>query len=356
MKKSDIIKDRYRYNNYIQKDGQVYRENNKKVFTNNKYILYKNYKMESIDYQNKNKKIQKYNYKNDRIMIHSKKRYRESSEEIYNRKNKKYENSKIIKNKNLKYIENKFTPLVSAYLFDKNFDIKEWINHKNVNREDYYDYTIIYYVLLNEDRETVKYIINMGNNNMISTSIFKLQTIMYTSIFLGLKDISLDIIKKGHNIYKAINHEEDNTGLFKTIILNDHFSLNDKKKLINALCLRLEINKFNICRNHLVIVMYMKSENNAYRLANFLLKEINLQEDNCFKDLYKNSLVYVIEYNLYYFVKFLLRKEFRKNYQNFYEAIISAIVKAIEVKNIKILELLLNKFRGNINWFNSHKE
>ncbi|KAG4086933.1 hypothetical protein H8356DRAFT_1316427 [Neocallimastix lanati (nom. inval.)] len=349
MKKSDIIKDRYRYNNYIQKDGQVYRENNKKVFTNNKYILYKNYKMESIDYQNKNKKIQKYNYKNDRIMIHSKKRYRESSEEIYNRKNKKYENSKIIKNKNLKYIENKFTPLVSAYLFDKNFDIKEWINHKNVNREDYYDYTIIYYVLLNEDRETVKYIINMGNNNMISTSIFKLQTIMYTSIFLGLKDISLDIIKKGHNIYKAINHEEDNTGLFKTIILNDHFSLNDKKKLINALCLRLEINKFNICRNHLVIVMYMKSENNAYRLANFLLKEINLQEDNCFKDLYKNSLVYVIEYNLYYFVKFLLRKEFRKNYQNFYEAITYAIVKAIELKNIKILELLLNKFRGNIN-------
>jgi len=67
-------------------------------------------------------------------------------------------------------------------------------------------------------------------------------------------------------------------------------------------------------------------------------------------------LVYAIEYNLYYFVKFLLRKEFRKNYQNFYEAIISAIVKAIEVKNIKILELLLNKFRGNINWFNSHKE
>jgi len=71
--------------------------------------------MESIDDQNKNKKIQKYNYKNDRIMIHSKKRYRESSEEIYNGKNKKYKSSKIIKNKTLKYIENKFSPLVSAY-------------------------------------------------------------------------------------------------------------------------------------------------------------------------------------------------------------------------------------------------
>jgi len=30
MKKSDIIKDRYKYNNYIRKDEQVYRENNKK--------------------------------------------------------------------------------------------------------------------------------------------------------------------------------------------------------------------------------------------------------------------------------------------------------------------------------------
>jgi len=51
--------------------------------------------MESIDYQNKNKKFQKYyNYKSDIIMIHSNKRNRESSEEIYNRKNK---NLKVVK-------------------------------------------------------------------------------------------------------------------------------------------------------------------------------------------------------------------------------------------------------------------
>ncbi|KAL6588648.1 ankyrin [Neocallimastix sp. 'constans'] len=354
MKKSDITKERYKYNKYIRKDGQVYRNNNKKVFENNKYIIYNNYQMESIDYQNKNKKFQKYyNYKSDRIMIHSNKRYRESSEEIYDRKNKKFKSSKIINNKTLKYIKNKFTALVSDYLFQKNFDIKEWINHKNVNREDNYDYTIIYYSLLKEDRETIKYLINMGSNNMISTSIFKLQTIMHIAIFLGLKDISLDIIEKIQNINTVINHEEDNTGLFKSIMLNDHFSLHDKKKLINALCLRLEINKFNIWRNPLVIVMNMKSENNAYKLAYFLLKKINLKIDNCFKDLYKNSLVFAIEYNLYNFVEFLLEKKFKNNYENIYQAMKPAIVKAIELKNIKILELLLKKFRGNINWYNS---
>jgi len=266
--------------------------------------------MESIDYQNKNKKFQKYyNYKSDRIMIHSNKRYRESSEEIYNRKNKIFKSSKIIKNKTLKYIENKFTPLVSAYLFDKNFDIKECINDKNVNREDNYNYTIIYYALLKEDRETIEYLIKIGSNNMISTSIFKLQTIMHISIFLGLKNISLDIIEKRQNIYTMINYEEDNTGLFKSIILNDHFSLYVKKKLKKALCLRLEINKFNIWRNPLVILMNMKSENNAFKLAYFLLKKIDLKIDNCFKDCYKNSLVFATEYNLYNFVEFLLRKK-----------------------------------------------
>jgi len=30
MKKSDIIKERYKYNKYTRKDGQVYRKNNKK--------------------------------------------------------------------------------------------------------------------------------------------------------------------------------------------------------------------------------------------------------------------------------------------------------------------------------------
>ena len=144
---------------------------------------------------------------------------------------------------------------------------------------------------------------------MISTSIFKLQTIMHISIFLGLKNISLDIIEKRQNIYTMINHEEDNTGLFKSIILNDHFSLYVKKKLIKALCLRLEINKFNNWRNPLVILMNMKSENNAFKLAYFLLKKIDLKIDNCFKDRYKNSLVFATEYNLYNFVEFLLRKK-----------------------------------------------
>jgi len=310
--------------------------------------------MESIDYQNKNKKFQKYyNYKSDIIMIHSNKRNRESSEEIYNRKNKKFKSSKIIKNKTLKYIKNKFTPLVSAYLFDKNFDIKECINDKNVNREDNYNYTIIYYALLKEDRETIEYLIKIGSNNMISTSIFKLQTIMHISIFLGLKNISLDIIEKRQNIYTMINHEEDNTGLFKSIILNDHFSLYVKKKLIKALCLRLEINKFNNWRNPLVILMNMKSENNAFKLAYFFLKKMDLKIDNCFKDRYKNSLVFATEYNLYNFVDFLLRKKYIDNYENIRNAIKSAIFKAIELKNIKILELLLKKFRGNINWYNS---
>jgi len=144
---------------------------------------------------------------------------------------------------------------------------------------------------------------------MISTSIFKLQTIMHISIFLGLKNISLDIIEKRQNIYTMINYEEDNTGLFKSIILNDHFSLYVKKKLKKALCLRLEINKFNIWRNPLVILMNMKSENNAFKLAYFLLKKIDLKIDNCFKDCYKNSLVFATEYNLYNFVEFLLRKK-----------------------------------------------
>ncbi|KAL6613267.1 ankyrin [Neocallimastix sp. 'constans'] len=352
MKKLEKRKDRNRYNNYIQKEEPYYRKHNKNIFTNKKYILNNKYEKESIDLLNKNN-IKRHNYTNDRMVIHQRKRNREASEEIYNEKAKKYKYDKIIKNRTLKYIENKFTPLVSDYLFKKNFDIKKWIDSDNVNREDNYDYTIIYYALLKEDREAIKYIIKIGSNNMISTSIFKHQTIIHVSIFLGLKDIFLDIIHRGQKIPETVNHEEDNTGLFKSIVLNDHFSLYDKKKVINDLCSYIEINKIKIYRNPLVNLMNMKSEDNACKLASFLLKKTNLKVDNTFKDIFKNSLEFAIEYNLYNFVKLLLKKTFRRNYHNFYKALKSAIVKAIKVKNIKILELLLGEFKGNINWFNS---
>ena len=352
MKKLEKRKDRNRYNNYIQKEEPYYRKHNKNIFTNKKYILNNKYEKESIDLLNKNN-IKRHNYTNDKMVIHQRKRNREVSEEIYNEKAKKYKYDKIIKNRTLKYIENKFTPLVSDYLFKKNFDIKKWIDSDNVNGEDNYDYTIIYYALLKEDREAIKYIIKIGSNNMISTSIFKHQTIIHVSVFLGLKDIFLDIIQGGQKILETVNHEEDNTGLFKSIVLNDHFSLYDKKKVINDLCSYIEINKIKIYRNPLVNLMNMKSEDNACKLASFLLKKTNLKVDNTFKDIFKNSLEFAIEYNLYNFVKLLLKKTFRRNYHNFYKALKSAIVKAIKVKNIKILELLLGEFKGNINWFNS---
>ncbi|KAG4082686.1 hypothetical protein H8356DRAFT_1284280 [Neocallimastix lanati (nom. inval.)] len=352
MKKLGKRKDRNKYNNYIQKEEPDYRKHNKNIFTNKKYILNNKYEKESIDLLNKNN-IKRHNYKNDRIVIHQRKRNRETSEEIYNEKVKKYKYDKIIKNRTLKYIENKFTPLVSDYLFKKDFDIKKLIDSDNVNREDNYDYTIIYYALLKEDREAIKYIIKIGSNNMISTSIFKHQTIIHVSIFLGLKDIFHDIIHQGQKILETVNHEEDNTGLFKSIVLNDHFSLYDKIDVINDLCSYIEINKIKIYRNPLVNLMNMKSEDNACTLASFLLKKTNLKVDNPFKDIYKNSLEFAIEYNLYNFVELLLRKTFRRNYHNFYKALKSAIVKAIKVKNIKILELLLGEFKGNINWFNS---
>ncbi|KAG4101161.1 hypothetical protein H8356DRAFT_1272593 [Neocallimastix lanati (nom. inval.)] len=352
MKKLEKRKDRNKYNNYIQKEEPNYRKHNKNIFTNKKYILNNKYEKESIDLLNKNN-IKRHNYKNDRIVIHQRKRNREASEESYNEKAKKYKYDKIIKNRTLKYIENKFTPLVSDYLFKKDFDIKKFIDSDNVNREDNYDYTIIYYALLKEDREAIKYIIKIGSNNMISTSIFKHQTIIHVSIFLGLKDIFHDIIHRGQKILETVNHEEDNTGLFKSIVLNDHFSLYDKIDVINDLCSYIEINKIKIYRNPLVNLMNMKSEDNACTLASFLLKKTNLKVDNPFKDIFKNSLEFAIEYNLYNFVELLLRKTFRRNYHNFYKALKSAIVKAIKVKNIKILELLLDKFKGNINWFNS---
>ncbi|KAL6589215.1 ankyrin, partial [Neocallimastix sp. 'constans'] len=287
MKKLEKRKDRNKYNNYIQKEEPYYRKHNKNIFTNKKYILNNKYEKESIDLLNKNN-IKRHNYTNDKMVIHQRKRNREVSEEIYNEKAKKYKYDKIIKNRTLKYIENKFTPLVSDYLFKKNFDIKKWIDSDNVNGEDNYDYTIIYYALLKEDREAIKYIIKIGSNNMISTSIFKHQTIIHVSVFLGLKDIFLDIIQGGQKILETVNHEEDNTGLFKSIVLNDHFSLYDKKKVINDLCSYIEINKIKIYRNPLVNLMNMKSEDNACKLASFLLKKTNLKVDNTFKDIFKN--------------------------------------------------------------------
>jgi len=74
---------------------------------------------------------------------------------------------------------------VHSYLFEKNFDIKNWIFNSNVNNEDFF----------------------------------------------------IDTIKIGMNIRKTIVNEINNTGFFKTIILNNAFSLTVKKELINAPCL-----------------------------------------------------------------------------------------------------------------------
>jgi len=89
--------------------------------------------------------------------------------------------------------------------------LKNWICNTNTNNDDNYDFAIVYYALLKEDKKTIKYNINIGSNNMISNFYFKFQTIIHISIFLGLKDIFLDIIQIGQNISKTIMNEIDDT-------------------------------------------------------------------------------------------------------------------------------------------------
>ncbi|KAG4082728.1 hypothetical protein H8356DRAFT_1342824 [Neocallimastix lanati (nom. inval.)] len=137
--------------------------------------------------------------------------------------------------------KNNFTPL-------KNFDIKNWIFNSNVNNEDFF----------------------------------------------------IDTIKIGMNIRKTIVNEINNTGFFKTIILNNAFSLTVKKDY------------FDIYIKLLIIVMNMKSK----------YDEINLEIDNNYNNVHENSLEYAMEHNLYEFVNLLLRKGFRNNYREFNKAVV----------------------------------
>ncbi|KAG4081722.1 hypothetical protein H8356DRAFT_1394845 [Neocallimastix lanati (nom. inval.)] len=354
MEKLDKIKDRYKYN-YIQKDELIYNESNNNFFINNKYILYKNYEKESIDDLNKNR-IKGYNYSKDIMTINQNKRYRASTDEIYQWKNKKIKYNNITINTTLKYIKNIFEPHVYSYLFDKNFNIKKWINiNNNINEDDNYDYKIVYYTIIKEDREIIKYIINHESDYMIRSYGYKYETILYISIILGLKDVFLDIIQMGKNIRETIMNNNHYAMLIKTIILNDYFSFKDKEDLINALFNLINIHEFYIYEDVLFILMDMKSKDDAYKLACFFLERINLKIDYQWNDIYKNSLYYAVDYNLYEIVKLLLKKEFRYNFEISKDAIIYSIIKAIRLKNIKIVTLLLNNYNGNTNWFNSYR-
>ncbi|OUM62235.1 hypothetical protein PIROE2DRAFT_11552 [Piromyces sp. E2] len=259
------------------------------------------------------------------------KRKRSKKELEFNNKFNKF-NSKRIKftctttNNVLHPIDFKFDLIIKAYLFDIKFKLTNYITSNNVNDLDCYNNTILYYALLKEDLNGIKYLLEIGSNNYLN---FNYDTIIFESLYYNLNDIFFKLFDCNKYIGNNFRNSENNTEIFKLIILNKNISLKDKMKMIKKILSVTNINTIYLNENLIISAMSILNQKESEALVSFLLK-------NKFKaDCYENSLLYAkmdIKGNTELLIYFSVSS--KKNLLN------NLIKAAIDLKRKDILKLL----------------
>ncbi|OUM67199.1 hypothetical protein PIROE2DRAFT_5468 [Piromyces sp. E2] len=182
-----------------------------------------------------------------------------------------YKRIKYISKKVLKTVNCKFDSFIYSYLFDIDFNVKEFINEKNVDTLDCYDKTILYYAFLKYDIETIKYLIRIYSDKIIKVSLSG--DILDLSLLFNCPEIFVEVIRNNSPIEYYLKYKPNITNMFRLIICNSEISLYNKKKIIDELCFIEDIGRWDLENNPIVMSMSISSDYECQSMIYHLLKK-----------------------------------------------------------------------------------
>ncbi|OUM56509.1 hypothetical protein PIROE2DRAFT_18863 [Piromyces sp. E2] len=167
---------------------------NKVIFD---YLIKENERNDNISYKDSNRfndmtSFSSNNYY-ERCRNSRKRKFIEDTNHYGNYKRIKYISKKV-----LKTVDYKFDSFIYSYLFDIDFNIKEFINKENVDTLDCYDKTILYYAFLKYDIETIKYLIRIYSDKIIKVSLF--DDILDLSLLFNCTEIFFEVIRNNNEL------------------------------------------------------------------------------------------------------------------------------------------------------------
>jgi len=163
-------------------------------------------------------------------------------------------------NSRIKYNECNFTPLTFSYLLNYKEIFRHLLKHTNINELDVNGYSLLYYAILKEDSDTIKYLIDndvdINYNNNIALTI---------SLCIGNKKLFHLLLN--HSILNLSTNSNDL--LLISILKNFNFTTEDKINMIECLIKKgFKINNVSQKYSPLIYAIQM----NSMQLVQFFIE------------------------------------------------------------------------------------